>query len=73
MRRQFLGHVMCELCKLRGASKKKILLIYMNIAVILLIIKTVLIKLFYVVCFIWQETDKNNTLNLYTDAAKTQA
>jgi len=45
----------------------------MNIAVILLIIKTVLIKLFYVVCFIWQETDKNNTLNLYTDAAKTQA
>jgi len=43
----------------------------MNITVILLIIKTVLIKLFYFVCFIWQETDKNNIPNLYSDAAKT--
>jgi len=43
----------------------------MSITLILLIIRTVLIKLFYFVCLIWQETDKNNILNLYTDAAKT--
>jgi hypothetical protein len=50
MHRQFQGYAICELCKLREVSKK-FLLIYMNITVILLIIKTVLIKLFYLVCF----------------------